>query len=48
MKNDDIKSDLDLEPMNSFYRKYVYDMISEYKGITAKTVGTDPNKHLKI
>lgn len=46
VKDDDNTVDLALEPMNSFYRKYVHDNITKFPGITSSTVGIDPNRYV--
>ena len=42
------KIDASLDPMNSYERRYIHSMISEYKNLTTESVGEGKDRHIII
>ena len=40
--------DVHLENMNSYERRIIHNALSEFKGISTKSTGEEPNRHIVI
>ncbi len=42
------KADIEMDNMNSYERRIVHNVLTEFKGVKTESVGEDPNRHVVI
>lgn len=42
------KNDIEMDNMNSYERRIVHNILTDFKGITTESVGEEPNRHVVI
>ncbi|MDE5540136.1 MAG: KH domain-containing protein [Bacilli bacterium] len=42
------KIDVEMDDMNSYERRIVHNVLTEFKGVTTESVGEEPNRHIVI
>jgi len=42
------KTDVEMDNMNSYERRIVHNILSNFKGVTTESVGEEPNRHVVI